>query len=82
MPLLSLMSLFEKQSSGELHGFCENQSIRKAVVSLDFMMMAQPDGCISSINEKFIGNSDIIDQEIAKFLQDFLVNLQSWISKF
>lgn len=66
---------------GAIGGLGANQTIREAAVSLNIPMMQQPEAYIGQIKDKLMEDGKTVNEKTEKFITDFLVAFEKWITK-
>lgn len=69
-------------SPGAIGGFGANQHLRQSFVFLDVFCMQQPEAYISSVNQLFDKEGNIVKDETEEFLQKYMDTFAKWVEKF
>jgi chromate reductase len=64
---------------GAIGGLGANQTIRVAAVSLNILMMQQPEAYIGQIKDKLLEDGLTVNEKTEKFVVEFLVAFENWI---
>lgn len=68
-------------SPGMFGGFGANQQLRQPMVSINVLMMQQPEAYLSKINEAFDENGNLVSERTVLFLKKFIDAYAEWIEK-
>lgn len=68
-------------SPGLIGGFGANNHLRQSLVSMNVPAMQQPEAYISNV-ATIVKDGEIIKEDTAAFLADYLVKFEAWIARF